>query len=124
VARRLHANVENLPDNIGEVMEAAGVFVPDDVDETVERVITRAAEGRCMTCNAPLAGDTVICLTSMGVLMAFCSAPCMQDMTITQWLQEQFDDIVEHVKFRGGAGDVADEKGEDDGEVPDEGEDS
>jgi hypothetical protein len=81
-------------------------FVDKELGEDELEMYRPVTEGRCMTCKGPLGEQTVFFVTHNGIVAGYCSGPCVQDMAILGWLQEQHEDIVDNINFRGGRGDV------------------
>lgn len=96
-----------LPENLASLIEHVGFLETDD--ERYQAVLSLAEDGKCMTCQAPLGTNSVVVIKADGVHMLFCGGACLTDMQVVHWLEEVHDDIVDQVKFRGGAGDVPEE---------------
>lgn len=116
------ADGSKIPENIADLIRAIGYYVPDDANEGVREVMQRALENKCMTCEGELGENTMVLIHKAGIGLAFCCGACMTDMQIVHWLQEQVNDVIEQIDFRGGSGDVAveEEDDEEDEEKPDE----
>jgi hypothetical protein len=80
-------------------------FIDDELEGNMAETYAPLPEGRCMTCHAELGKHTVLFVNVNGIVAGYCGGACAQDMAVMGWLQEQHDDIVDAVKFRGGAGD-------------------
>lgn len=100
---------DNVPESLKETIESIGLFVPDELQGDEQQIYHRAVVGRCMTCEAELGETMMACINQAGVVMMFCSGACYSDMQVMGYLQEQHEDIVDKVKFRGGQGDGAPE---------------
>jgi hypothetical protein len=105
------ANGGRLPSNMESLIDAVGIWHPEEDGESfpseeIAQVYGRRDDGVCMLCVAPLGTATLAVVDTRGVQLLFCGPECMQDMTIMQWLMEEYDDIVDTVKFRHGKGDV------------------
>lgn len=96
---------DNVPDNVVELVEAIGLFIPDEMTSEEQEIYNRGVQGQCMTCGAELADTTMIVLNRAGVVMMYCGGACYSDMQVMGWLIEQHGDIVSAVKFRAGGAD-------------------
>lgn len=113
----------SIPEEVEELLEDKGIFVPNDVREVVDGdeaeagsvpyIYQRALKGYCMCCDGELGKDTLIVVGApftdavveeTHVVLVFCSGACMTDMHVKGWLQQKYDDIQQQVEFRGGAG--------------------
>jgi hypothetical protein len=90
------------------LIEAVG-FIDKELDEDEAEMYLPFTEGRCMTCKTPLGPQTLLFVTVNGIVAGYCSGPCAQDLAVLGWIQEQHDDILDGINFRGGRGDVADD---------------
>jgi hypothetical protein len=91
------------------LIDHVGVYIPDDVDEDVREVLKRGLDGHCMACNGELGSNVVAVVKQEGVIALYCGGACLTDHQIVGYLEEQHDDVVEAIKFRGGAGDQPEE---------------
>jgi hypothetical protein len=82
-------------------------FVDKDLEGDELGMYLPLTQGLCMTCRGPLKSQTVFFVTHNGIVAGYCSGPCVQDMAVLGWLQEQHGDIIDSIEFRGGRGDVA-----------------
>jgi hypothetical protein len=96
---------EDVPSNVRTLIEAIG-FVDDMLEGDMLEVYRPLTEGKCMTCGSKLGETTILFVTHQGIVAGYCGGPCVQDMAILGWLQEQHEDITDGIKFRGGAGDT------------------
>lgn len=94
-----------MPDNVRSLFEVVGVIDTTDLEQGVQAILAPLEAGKCMTCGSPLGETTVIIINNKGITAGYCGGPCMQDMAVLGWLQEEHDDVVDRVKFRGGQGD-------------------
>lgn len=96
-----------IPDSVWSVLEDIPFYVDDTADEGVMIVYERAKQGHCMCCDGPLGELTMLGLNMAGIVLIFCCGACHTDMQVTGWIEEQYEDIVQKIKFRGGHGDQA-----------------
>lgn len=113
-----------IPDQIEELLEHHGIHVPLEVKAELDKgkiegageIYHRMLTGCCATCGSALGATTMIVMGApyvdgetpeTHVVMVFCGGACLQDMQITGWLQEVYDDINQRIQFRGGMGDRA-----------------
>lgn len=113
-----------IPTQIEELLEQYGVHVPSEIQKELEEgningageVYHRMLTGCCATCGSELGDTTMIVMGApyvdgqrpeTHIVMVFCGGACLQDMQITGWLQEVYDDINQRIQFRGGMGDRA-----------------
>lgn len=73
-----------------------------DEDDQTHQLWLQVHNGCCMTCGGPLKHHTILVINHLGVCAAYCTGVCLTDMGVIGWLQEQHDDVVDKVKFRGG----------------------
>jgi hypothetical protein len=97
-------NGNEIPENIQGLLDDIPLVDADTPEE--ELIYSRAKDGNCMTCQAALGEDTMIVIASTGIIYAACGGACLTDMQVIGWLEEQHQDIVDKVKFRGGEGDA------------------
>jgi hypothetical protein len=110
----------DLPESLIDIFMAIPLWVPDVEDDEEEIIVyTRARNGHCMACNGPLGPTTMITLAPGGIVMIHCGGACYTDQQVMGWLEEQYSDMVDKVKFRGGHGDAND--GDDDSQSSPEG---
>lgn len=94
---------DDVPESIKELIQEIGFFIPDQLQGDEPLVYNRAVQGQCMTCSAECADTTMVVLNRAGVIMIYCGGTCYSDMQVMGWLEEQHSDMVQAVKFRGGA---------------------
>ena len=99
----------NVPDNMRSLFEEVGLIDPEVLDEDANAMLEPARLGLCMTCGAELGPNIVVLINTKGICGVYCGGACCQDMAVLGWIQEQHDDVVDRVKFRGGQADAADE---------------
>lgn len=97
---------QGVPENIWSTVSHWGLVAVNE-DEPEFAVYTRNRQGKCATCGAPLREDTVLFMMKHGIGALFCGGQCFSDMMVTGWLTEQYEDMVQQIKFRGNPG-VAD----------------
>lgn len=90
----------DLPENLRNMIEHIGVVIPENVDDTMKAIAERGAEGRCMCCESPLGRNTVLVIKTNGIILTYCGGHCMTDHAVSGWLEEQYDDLAQRVKFR------------------------
>lgn len=95
----------DMPEAIADLFRTIPLWVPESEEDEERVVYQRAKRGHCMTCDAHLGPTTMLTLTAGGIAMMFCGGACYTDMQVMGWLEEQYSDMVDAVKFRGGAGD-------------------
>lgn len=113
--------MSEVPAVLEGLLSEHGIFVPEEIkeamdagktDEVVE-VFQRMLNGCCAMCGAEVGATTLIVMgmpyrdgevTETHVVMVFCGGQCMQDMQVTGWLNEAYDNIKQQVEFRGGVG--------------------
>jgi hypothetical protein len=96
---------QHVPDNMRSILDHIEFVPEDELSDDMNAVLAPARHGHCMTCKGELGDTTTIIVTKHGIVAAYCSGPCVQDMAVMGFLQEAYDDIVDAVKFRGGEGD-------------------
>jgi hypothetical protein len=96
---------KGIPDNLRGVMKDIPLDVPGDPEQ--KEIYARVADGLCMTCEGPLGDNTMLIVSSRGIVFVSCGGACLTDMQVLGWLQEQHEDISQKVDFRGGGGDKA-----------------
>jgi len=90
-----------VPENVRSLIDLVGWA--DVSDENHKEVLEeRCKNGKCMTCKGTLGQQTILVIDTVGILTAYCTPPCFQDMSVLDWLGETYDDIVQQVRFRGG----------------------
>jgi hypothetical protein len=94
-------DVNELPENLRELLNERGIIRPSD-NPQVEEFVEPLINGRCQTCHKPLGESTCLVVTKEGILMGFCGGACFTDIHIMHWLEEQYGDMLQAVKFRGG----------------------
>jgi hypothetical protein len=98
-----HVDVEDepIPDNLQMIIDSIGFISSEQSDDDLKELFKQSEEGKCMCCKGPLGPRTSIVLTTQGIVMIFCCGQCHTDMAVLGWLQEQHDDVMSAVKFRG-----------------------
>jgi hypothetical protein len=111
---------DDVPEHLDDLIHAIGIYVPENVNDAEKELYDRIQQGRCMACGGYLGRTTIVVVSRVGIVMLFCQGACLQDMSVQAWLQEQYDDIVSALKFRGNlaAADTAPDTDADD-EPPD-----
>lgn len=101
---------ERMPEKLKELIDAIGIYQPENAAEQTKAIIQLGVDGRCMTCGNKLMSDTMAIVNKAGVVMLYCSGVCMTDMQVMNWLTMEYDDMVQRLQFRsgGGRGDVVD----------------
>ena len=107
-----HEPFEHVADSLKMLVDGVGLIEEEFADGDLEHVYQRLRAGTCMTCESELGEDTVLFVSRRGIVGGYCGGACMQDIAVMGWLQEQFDDIQDGIKFRGGKGDQAPEDGD------------
>lgn len=97
---------EDFPENLKLLVEMAGFAVPTERDEGEEIIANRMLCGRCTCCASPLGKKTMFVIHEVGIITACCSGVCLTDLQLSGWLEEQYQDLVSRVKFRGGNPDI------------------
>ncbi len=70
--------------------------------DTPEAALYRAQlEGKCATCQGVVGREAMFLVQGGVVCGIFCGGQCMVDMQLIGWMQEQHDDIVQAIQFRG-----------------------
>ena len=95
---------DGVPNNLRSLIKIVG-FIDTELDEGMTEAYAPLTRGQCMTCHSPLGGNTVLFVTSKGIVAGYCSGPCVQDHAVLGWIQEQHDDLIDSISFRGGRGD-------------------
>lgn len=92
---------QDVPENVMSLIERVGWA---DVSNEEHKAVLeeRCKVGKCMTCEGSLGQQTILVIDTVGIITAYCTPPCFQDMSVLDWLSETYDDIVQQVKFRGG----------------------
>lgn len=99
----------DVPENMREWLREMPTTRPDEYQEGISEAWDKFDRGLCQCCEGPLGVTTTVVMGPTGILACFCSGVCATDMANVGWLQEQHDDLVDRIKFRGGRGDNADE---------------
>jgi hypothetical protein len=91
----------DLPQDVGpEVSDAVlsvladaefSVFCPKGREE--EDAYQHVVRGRCMLCGNDLREETVILVTSSGIVGVWCDGECMTDMNVIGWLSDLLSDM-------------------------------
>lgn len=91
-----------LPEAVADVLEHFGqVKVPDDLPPQVEEIYERGRDGKCMMCGGHLGEESLVVINALGTNQLYCSHKCNQDMNVTGWLMQVYDDLQQGVEFRG-----------------------
>lgn len=93
---------EDVPEGMRTFILDTPHDMPPEYEEGVSEMWDLAHEGKCMACKGPLRTSTTMVLNAGGIAAIFCSGACMTDMANLGWLQENHDDIIDRMKFRGG----------------------
>jgi hypothetical protein len=94
-----------VPKHMRDWMKNMPTVRPDEYEAGISEMWERFDEGLCMSCGGQLKSHVTLVVTPIGIVAAFCSGVCATDMAIIGWLQEQHDDLIDRLKFRGGGGD-------------------
>lgn len=97
--------LSKVPENLKKLLLTVGIFVPHNLDEQEQEVYQRGLEGRCMTCDGELGENTMVVVNQLGIVQVVCCGACLQDMQVTGWIQETYQEMIDKIKFRGGRGD-------------------
>jgi hypothetical protein len=95
---------ELVPEYITETIHRCGIHAPADLSIESRVLIERMLEGNCILCESKAAEDACLILSSVGVVMFFCSQVCLQDFINMNYLMEKYDDMVGAARFRNQAG--------------------
>ena len=91
-----------MPDNMQALISQIGFpNFGDQMNADELRVYELARHGKCMTCEGPLEEHSNVIVNRSGIVGAYCGGQCHSDMAVLGYLQEQHDDIMTAVKFRG-----------------------
>lgn len=110
---------EHVPANVASLIEHVGIIESEGLEDDVNELVDRGRAGCCMTCGTELGSDIILVVNKRGVVGLYCGGACLSDMGIMGWLEEQYQDVVDRVKFRGGQV-KADEAGDEAPEEEDE----
>ena len=92
---------DNVPDSIKDVWtHFDGLTIPDKVEGYMKQVYENGAAGRCMLCARKVGSEATLRVNVLGITELYCSNVCWTDMYVRGWLTEEFDDLVEALKFR------------------------
>lgn len=94
-----------MPELLEEICQQIGIHVPEHLSKDERPLYARMLNRQCVTCGAALGSRSMLVVNALGVVMVFCGGACYTDMQVQGWLQETYDDIVDKIKFRGGAAD-------------------
>lgn len=94
--------LQELPTIVRDTLDHVELWIPDDPEQEENEVYNRAKRGHCMTCDGELKQLTMLCINQAGIVMIFCCGQCYTDMQVTGFLEEQYQDLVDAIKFRGG----------------------
>lgn len=96
----------DIPDGVMDMMQSIPFWMPNEEDmnpgDGQRAVYDRVMKGHCMTCDGELGEHTMITVASGGIVMIYCGGACYTDMQVLGWLEEQYGDMVEKIRFRGG----------------------
>lgn len=90
------AAIEYMLDHI-DLVEA-----PDEGNPVVRATYDRMKDRKCMLCGGDLGEETMIAVNKYGVFVMVCGGACFTDLPVMHWIQEQHDDMVKAIEFRGG----------------------
>lgn len=92
---------DEVPEGVRDLLETPGLFVPTQgIEDEAFVVYQRMMNGHCMHCDVAVGEYTCLILNHLGVVMLFCSQPCLQDWHNMHWMMERYDDFVETARFR------------------------
>jgi hypothetical protein len=91
---------DGVPANIISLVEAVGIPDAPEQEDDVRELMERFAYGNCMTCGAKMGKDTAAIVNKRGVVGMYCGGPCLQDMGILGYLEEQHGDVIDRIRFR------------------------
>jgi len=94
-----------VPDAVRDVWSHFGglhmpTFTMGEQRAGIQAIYQAAAQGKCMTCQRPVAEQAQLCVNLTGITELYCSIKCLKDMYIRGFLTEQYDDLVDRIKFR------------------------
>lgn len=109
---------EVFEDNVGwgdisqemqDIISTVPFWYPDDLEDPekagMKLVYDRGLKGTCMACAGKLGGETMLTIANAGLVMVHCGGACYTDQQVLGWLEEQYSDTVDQIKFRGGGAD-------------------
>lgn len=96
---------DGVPANVATLLQSIGIIDEELVGDDANEMLEALRRGFCMTCGCELGEQVVILVNNRGIVAGYCSGPCLQDQAVLGWIQEQHDDIVDSINFRGGKGD-------------------
>lgn len=99
---REHGDWDKLSPIVQGTFQHLELWVPDTAEEDEQEVYIRALKGHCMTCDGPLSDLTMLAVNKAGIVMVYCCGQCYTDMQLVGWIEEQYQDLVDAIKFRGG----------------------
>ncbi len=74
------------------------IYVPDGEDE--QDAYQHASRGKCMACGQPLAEDTIVLISGIGVVGLWDSPECCANMHALSFLREVEEAVVEAIEQR------------------------
>jgi hypothetical protein len=95
---------KRIPPHLRELINDIGIVVPDEPEDIHDLAVRVCEDAECMTCHGELRHETMILIDKHGIRAAYCQGACSQDMQIIGWLQQEHDDLVQRIEFRGGRG--------------------
>lgn len=94
-------DVGDAPNWVRDLVQKLGMLLPEEGGEDDNEVYKRARAGCCMTCGASLGRNSMVTIAHRVVVMLYCSGACYTDMQILGWIQEEHDDLIQRIEFRG-----------------------
>lgn len=93
---------DEVPESIKDVWtHFGGLTIPEGVtDKNLRKIYELGAQGKCMLCHRWVGSEATLRVNVLGITELYCSNVCWTDMYVRGWLTEQFDDLVEALKFR------------------------
>lgn len=99
-ADALSAN--DVPGGVVDVLDHFhGIHYPEDAPPPYMEVVQRGVNGRCMLCSARLGAETHVIVNVLGVTEIYCGVKCHQDMQLKGWIEQEYDDMLDRIRFRG-----------------------
>lgn len=90
-----------VPEGMRDWIRDMPTLRPDEYEAGISEAWDKFDRGRCQCCGGPLGQLTTVVVSAAGIMACFCSGVCATDMANVGWIQEQHDDIMDRIKFRG-----------------------
>jgi hypothetical protein len=91
----------DVPGNVRVLIQKIGFLEEEQLTDEMNEVYEPVRHGKCITCHNDLGEHTILLIATQGIMAAYCCGPCMQDYAVLGWLQEQHQDVVDAIEFRG-----------------------